>query len=93
MDDEPRCGKPRCTRIADYRVTLPGAEPALRCRWHTDELWRPQRQTAEVDRLHREVPEIDLSRSARATLAPALIAVACVLIVAIGFAVIAPMLF
>jgi hypothetical protein len=93
MDGEPQCDRPRCTRVADYRVTVPGAEPALRCRWHADELWRPQRQTAQVERLHREVPEIDLSRSARATLAPALIALACIAIVAIGFAVIAPILF
>lgn len=90
--DVPTCGHAGCRRDADYRVEVPGAAPALRCRWHADELWRPHGAAARVVALDAEVPEIDTSRARRGTVGPAVVLAIFVVVVAVGFAVLAPIM-
>lgn len=92
MTEEERCGRAGCEREADYRIQGPAAAPVVRCRWHADAVWRPHGAAARVTALHGEVPEIDTAPSARGTLLPLLLVVGFVLVVVVGFAVIAPVM-
>jgi hypothetical protein len=90
--DDPPCGHPGCRRDADYRITAPAVPAAVRCRWHADSSWRPHGSAARVVALHAEVPSIDPTRDRRGGLLAALVIAACLLIVVLGFAVIAPVM-
>ena len=88
----PACGHPGCRREVDYRVAVPGGRDALRCRWHTDALWRPHGAAASVEPLHRDAPPIDTAASARRSSLPAVLLLALGLVVLVGFAALAPVL-
>ncbi len=89
----PPCGHAGCRREADYRVVVDGRPERLRCRWHVDAAWRPHGAGAEVTALHGEVPPIDpAAERTRRSLLPALLLLVTVLVVVLGFAVIAPLM-
>ncbi|MCW3040430.1 MAG: hypothetical protein JWM31_2335 [Solirubrobacterales bacterium] len=90
--DQPGCDHAGCTREADYRVQIDGRPALLRCRWHADAAWRPHAGTVTVAPLHGEVPLIDTHAGRRATLLPALLIALCLVLVVVGFAVIAPVM-
>jgi hypothetical protein len=88
----PPCGHAGCRREADYRIERPGAADRLRCRWHADAAWRPHGAAARVVALHGEVPAIQTTAGRRRTLLPALLLFVALVVVVLGFAVIAPLM-